>query len=169
MQPSRARLGLDVATHCPGLVFGAHSTKIPAFPADFAHFAKPLKDKVDLALFSSCFGLVPGAGMEFSVDSGRFSATWTGVLAGAGARSGSSTCIRPTGRLVERASRGASSSVARTGKRKAGGLARVQSRQARLSAMYAKRLARSQAASRRKTPASDELPWWARPRPPGQR
>jgi hypothetical protein len=71
--------------------------------------------------------------------------------------------------LADGASRGASSSMARTGKRKAGGLARVQSRQARLSVMYAKRLARSQAASRRKTPASDELPWWARPRAPGQR
>ena len=69
--PRRVRLDRDVATHCPGLVFGAHSTKISAFPAYFGRFAKPLEDKGDLALFSSRFGLVPGAGMEFSVDSGR--------------------------------------------------------------------------------------------------
>jgi hypothetical protein len=55
--------------------------------------------------------------------------------------------------------------MARTGKRKAGGLARVQSRQARLSVQFAKRLAR---VSRRKT-LTDELPWWARPKTPGQR
>jgi len=40
-----ARLGRDVATYRPGSIFGAHSTKISAFPADFAHFDKPLEDK----------------------------------------------------------------------------------------------------------------------------
>jgi hypothetical protein len=52
--------------------------------------------------------------------------------------------------------------MARTGKRKAGGLAR-------LSRQYAKRLARSQAKTRRKTEQTSDLPWWARPRTPGQR
>src|SRR6516165_8027620 len=41
---------------------------------------------------------------------------------------------------------------------------KASSRQSRLSKMYAKRLARSQTKSRRKTLTSDELPWWARGR-----
>jgi hypothetical protein len=64
-----ARLGLGFATYCPGLVFGPHSTKISAFPAFSAFFAKLLEDKGDLALFSSRFW--PGS-MPENVISGQF-------------------------------------------------------------------------------------------------
>jgi hypothetical protein len=58
--------------------------------------------------------------------------------------------------------------MARTSKRRAGGLARVQSRSSRLAAEYAKRLVRKQTAKRKRTSDPGETPWWMKKLMPGQ-
>ena len=177
----RVRLDLGVATHCPETIFCRFLPKNPAcflpfkLLADKGYFDGVLRVKIEIL----------GA---FPVVSGRFYTTRTRGFRGRGPgrinprRRGAPAWPRQAdgaagGReriagvglahaLADGEACGASSSMARTGKRKAGGLARAQSRQARLSIQFAKRLSR---VGRRKTPASDKLPWWARPRTPGQR